>query len=468
MGLREDFAKNVRRLGIERTLSDADVILCGFSGGADSTAMLHLIRTEYPGKDVRAVHVNHMIRGDEADRDEAHCRSVCASLGVAIEVRRIDVPALAAKEKLGLEQAARNARYAVFGEILDGIRESGKSAVIATAHSADDNLETMLFNLIRGSGTRGLGGIVPERDGFVRPMLCFTAAQIRDFCRENGYAYVTDGTNADTAYTRNLIRSEVIPHLREIAPSCAESSVSAAILLRRDDAYLDSLARSVIGDESGGASAPLDALRAADDVVLSRAILMMHTAARGERTDFGSVHIGACAELIRRSDFGELSLPGKTVMHIGNGRVTFSAAKEKHAAVPFESVLGDDFEGKCEDFFFPEAGFMLRLCDGRLNIPEFSSEIENIYKISIHTSVRFDKIKGTLAVRSRRPGDVILRGGMHKSVRKLMSSAHIEDRDSLPVICDSEGILYIPYIGCRDGSEDRTGGGLTITIRRSI
>lgn len=462
----DSFRKNVAELGLDGILSAADVIVVGFSGGADSTALLHLVRGCCANAEVRALHVNHGIRGESADHDEAHCRAVCEKLGIAFVSRRSDVPAYAREMKLGIEEAARKVRYSAFDEYLAELESDGRNAVIATAHNADDNLETLIFNLIRGSGTRGLSGIAPVRGKYVRPMLCYTSDEIRKFCEENGFGYVTDETNADTKYTRNLIRSEVIPHLREIAPGCAQAALSASKLMRRDDEYLDSLALRAVGEDVTSADAKV--LRGLDDCVLSRALLRMYTNARDGRKDFGAVHLDACVNLIRASEHGELSLPGRIVMKLSGGKVSFERADDKREIHPFERELirvGEDISGAVRYFDFPDAGFCLALSDSRLPEVENPANGENIYKISIHTTISFDKIRGSIFVRNRLPGDVIVKGGMTRRVKKLLNSAHVEDRDFLPFFCDAGGIFYIPGIGLRDGMKDG-GGDLRISYWR--
>ena len=155
---------------------------------------------------------------------------------------------MAEKLSLGLEEAARTARYSAFDEYRKSLLAEGKKDVLfATAHNADDNLETLIFNLIRGSGAHGLSGIAPRRGYIVRPMLSLSSEEIRDFMRSRGESFVTDSTNADTSYTRNKIRTQVIPILRTVSPACERAAYSASLLVRRDDEYLFSEAQKAAG-----------------------------------------------------------------------------------------------------------------------------------------------------------------------------------------------------------------------------
>ena len=464
MTFREKFIASAKSALVWDALSAADVIAVGFSGGADSTVLLTLLCECFPDADVRAIHVNHMIRGEAADRDEAHCRQFCKERGIALEVRRVDVPALAEARKIGVEQAAREARYEAFDEYLASL---GEGAVLCTAHNADDSLETVIFNLIRGSGTRGMGGIAPRRGRVLRPMLSLSSAEIRAYAAEAGLPFAVDETNDDRRYTRNAIRGEVIPILRRLAPECARSAASGASLVRRDDEYLNSLASAAV---AGRDRVPLGDLRALGDAVLSRALLEMYTAARGERTDFSSVHIADCIALIRGAGHGEICLPGAISMLAECGAVRFAPTVRGKSGVEFCEVLLSEGETPCEKTVRTPA-HAVRVAPGGTNYGaadcengEISGSDINIYKKFIYITVGFDKIKGSLTVRNRRPGDTIVLRGMTRKLKKLLCDAKIPDRDRLPVFADDDGVLFVPGVGARDGAQAKDG--LTITVQR--
>ena len=173
-----EFLRAVREFDLEKRIADG--VAVGFSGGADSITLLLALRKFSSDNNfgrICAVHVNHMIRGAEADRDEAFSRQFCESIGVEfISVRR-DVPAYAKKNSLGLEEAARNIRYSIFTELLEGRNDL---SCVAVAHNATDNLETVIFNMMRGAGTRGIAGIAPVRDSVIRPLIFVPKRDILD------------------------------------------------------------------------------------------------------------------------------------------------------------------------------------------------------------------------------------------------------------------------------------------------
>ena len=203
-------------------LSPGEPVLAALSGGADSVALLRALLAL--GYSVRAFHLNHCLRGAESDRDETFCRALCERLGVPLTVERIDVRAQTAGE--GIEAAARRIRY-------ERLVAAAQGAKIATAHTADDNLETMLFHLARGTGPKGLAGIPPVRGDIIRPLIGAERAQVEAYLAELGQDFVTDSTNLSGDYTRNRIRHEVVPVLRQLNPSVCGAAARLGGLLRQ-------------------------------------------------------------------------------------------------------------------------------------------------------------------------------------------------------------------------------------------
>ena len=187
-------------------------ILVGFSGGADSSALLDMLCSyaQKSGAKIYAAHINHGIRGAEALRDEEFCRKRAQSYNIPLFVLSADVPSLAKSSGQSIELCARNIRYDFFAKIMS----ENSIPLLATAHNANDNLETVLFNLTRGSGLRGLCGIPDKRECrggmLIRPILHMSREDILKYCRENGLDYVTDSTNTDTDYTRNALTRKQI------------------------------------------------------------------------------------------------------------------------------------------------------------------------------------------------------------------------------------------------------------------
>ena len=217
-------------------------VTVALSGGADSVALLNVLLSlkDELGITVDAAHLNHMIRGAEADRDESFVRDLCRKLGVKLYVERIDIPRFAKENSMSLELAAREKRYAFLKNVSNGL--------VATAHTASDNLETLIFNITRGSGLEGLSAIPPKRDIFIRPLLLCTRQDIEKHCEQNNISYVTDSTNLQDEYTRNKIRHNVVPILKTINPSVENSVIRLTEILRENVNLIDSLANEYLSN----------------------------------------------------------------------------------------------------------------------------------------------------------------------------------------------------------------------------
>ena len=240
-----------------------DGVVVGLSGGPDSVFLLYALHTLQArmGFTLRAVHVHHGIRGAEADRDAAFSEKLCAKLVVPFQAVHVDAPSYAAQQGLSLEEAARILRY----EALETARQqlTTPTAWIAVAHHLDDQAETVLHNLVRGAGLRGLAGMENRRNHVIRPLLSIKREDILKWLEQNKIAYVTDSTNADPHYTRNRIRSTVLPELREINPEASAHIAHSAALLREADAYFHALALQYVDAHATLTGAP-DSANAVD------------------------------------------------------------------------------------------------------------------------------------------------------------------------------------------------------------
>lgn len=388
-------------------------ILVALSGGADSVCLLSALLE--CGADVSAFHLNHCIRGEEADRDEEFCRSLCNRLGVPFSSERADIPAISAEKGMGIEEAARNIRYDELKK--ESIRINAD--YIATAHNADDNVETVIFNLVRGCSLDGLCGIPKIRGNIIRPLLNSTREEIEDYLCKKGLSYVTDSTNSDITYTRNRIRHSVLPVLRSINPAVSASVARMCESIRDDKAYFESSV--AYNDTVLPAELPMS--------VLTRQISKRFN----EKTGLTLKHdrIRDIALRVKARDCVTLDLPGKVCVYIAYGSYNFDKRAEN-----------SDYRAK--------------ISLGITEIPEINVKIfygnENVYKLSTSVGLDCDKIVGALYARPRMAGDRITVFGVSKSVRKELINKKIPlyIRNTLPVICDEEGIVYVPYIGAHD------------------
>ena len=221
-----------------RLLDKKGLYLTALSGGADSVALLLVLRQL--GYSVEAIHCNFHLRGKESDRDELFCVSLCEKLGVKLHRIHFDTHEYAALHKVSIEMAARELRYQYFFQLKSDLGAAG----VCVAHHRDDSVETVLLNLVRGTGLRGLRGIQPSHDGVIRPLLCVSRQEIESFLLEEGQDYVTDSTNFETEFSRNRIRLEVLPLLREINPSASDNIFRMTQLLGEAEKLLDEVVKS--------------------------------------------------------------------------------------------------------------------------------------------------------------------------------------------------------------------------------
>ena len=284
-------------------------VLCAVSGGMDSMCLLHFM-LEQPGFRVTAAHFNHQLRGAEADRDESFVRDYCARHHVPFVSGSGDTRALAEKEGLSTEEAARRLRYAFLKETA---AERGCDAIL-TAHHADDNAETMLLNLLRGTGSAGLAGIPPVRGNICRPFLRVTRLELAEYAQNHHIPHVEDETNDDPdAAARNALRSSVLPVLRQLNPRFAENMARTASILREESDALESMARGLLDQVKelpDGVSVPCLMLTEVPAAVGERAVLQLLAQISGHRRDLTAAHVLAVLDLARgdRADL-EVTLP---------------------------------------------------------------------------------------------------------------------------------------------------------------
>jgi len=406
-------------------------VLCALSGGADSVCLLSVLREM--GVSVCAAHFNHCLRGQEADRDEEFCRELCAGLGVEFISGRGDVAAYAKEKKLGTEEAGRELRYAFLEETAEKLR----AQKIATAHNACDNAETLLLNLMRGAGTRGMGGIPPVRGRFIRPLLCVTRDEIEAYLAERGLGYVTDSSNLEDDYMRNRVRHGVLPALLELCPDFYEKAARTAELCRRDDEYLSAEAEKLI---SGG-KAEVKTLLEAPGALRTRALKMLAEGAGG-RAD--AAKVAAMEALLENPKPSAEADVGRGVkVRREYGIITAARGEKKSAFAAFSILPGEEREIQGTDFSV------------KVSRGEAGKSGKNIFYL------RPEAISGEIIVRPRKTGDEIRlsKKAARKSLKKLFIERKIPAarRQLVPIIADDKGVLAVSGFGADAGKTAETG-----------
>jgi tRNA(Ile)-lysidine synthase len=285
-------------------------VLAAVSGGLDSMCLLHFLKERGGalGFTVTAAHFNHRLRGAEADRDEEFVRSWCAANDVPFVSGSGDVRGCAKQRGLSLEEAGRELRYAFLRRTAAELN----CQWIMTAHHADDNAETMLLNLLRGTGRAGLTGIPPVRDGVCRPFLELTRADLSGYAARYAIPHVEDATNRSDEAARNVLRHQVMPVLRTLNPRAAENMSRTARILREEETVLECAASDLLASAAecgdGAREIPAETLRTAPETLASRAVLTLLAQAGGHKKDLSAAHAAEIMELVQ-TGHGEVSLP---------------------------------------------------------------------------------------------------------------------------------------------------------------
>ena len=416
-------------------LSPGETVGVGCSGGADSMCLLSLLyeSSEALGVSVHAIHVNHGIRGEEADADERFVRDYCAARSIPLHVYHADVPGIAAETGESPELCARRVRYAFFAQ--------APVDKIATAHTASDAAETLLMNLGRGSGLAGLCAIPPKRGNIIRPLIECFREETEAYCDAAGIRYVTDSTNMLDDCTRNRLRHTVIPALTESFPAFEKNALRCVSLLREDAAFLDSAAAeryaSVIDPQADALNCSQLEMEAP---AVRRRILARFLSERGA-AEAEARHILLLEARLSDRRFS-LTLPGAVTADIRDGRLTVRP--------PDKAPRADEAAFQATEISRETGGeygfgaFLLRI------VPRSAPQKSEFLKNNAFY-VDFSKIDAIIILRTRQAGDKISLAsrGCTKSLKKLMNEKKIppEERAGWPVLADSRGVIFTPCGG---------------------
>ena len=413
-------AEFIRQQGL---IAAGDEVVCAVSGGADSVALLfglYLLK-EKLGIRLSAAHFNHNLRGEESDEDEAFVREFCHHYDIELFVGSGRVTA----GKKGLEAAAREARYGFF---------EGLSGKIATAHTADDNAETVLLHLVRGTGLKGLGAIAPQRDRIIRPMLSITRQEVQAFLEEYHLGFREDSSNSTDQFLRNRLRHHVMPLLKQENPRLAENLSAMALRLRQDEQALSDLSQT---------APEVEVLRAMPPALRSRALERFLKENGVKEPE--AAHIAQAEALVfseKPSAFARF--PGGIAVSRRYGLLV----------AQWESAT-------------PEA--VCLTCPGKAEFGDYTILCEPAAEMENSAAVFTVDAVGALTVRPRRAGDAIRLSGGTKTLKKLFIDWKIPaaDRDHIPVIADERGVLAVYGIGTDKNREAKKLPAVRIKVERN-
>ncbi|MDC7279056.1 tRNA lysidine(34) synthetase TilS [Butyrivibrio fibrisolvens] len=403
-------------------LNKGDRVVLGLSGGPDSVCLFFVLlalKEEYD-LDIHAIHVNHCIREGDADEDQAYVESLCRDFEVPLKVVRADIPAMVAESGRSTEEEARMARYETFEAYameLEAEEEEG-SVKIAVAHNADDNAETVLFHMARGTGLDGMCGIVPTRGRIIRPLLEVPKAEILEFIHDNEIAYCVDETNAEVTYDRNRIRHNILPELSEINPKALEHITDMTNRLMEVADYISLEAKGLLAiAKDEGDKLRKRAFITAPRVIASQALKEYLSGFMPNQKDVSAVHIESILGLLQEEGERQVQLPYKKTLVISY----------EHLYVIDE----EDDEPK-----------------GTISYREFDLEPGMKYPTGTYTKwFDCDKISDNVVIRTRAEGDYLTidSAGNHKSIQDYFVDEKIprHKRDKIILVCDGSHVMWV-------------------------
>lgn len=415
-------------------LKGGERVIVALSGGSDSMTLLNVLyelREEY-NLTLEAAHVNHCLRGNDADADEQFARRECEKKGIVIHVLRADVRGEAEKSGETLEEAGRRIRYGFFESL-------GEDAVTATAHNLNDRIETFMFNFSRGTALKGLCSIPPVRNRIIRPLIDCSKQEILEYCSDNSIGYVTDKTNADVKYSRNRIRHNVLPELKELNPGFEMCAGRCMDSLNEDEEFLHSLAEKATDEAYCQNGYLIERLYRESGPVRKRAIRIIAENSLDIKPDSRTLETidGLIREYAENGKGSNAEISGGNTVRTRAGMLEFPKVSETQAAEQVGLKLGSNsFGNYC---------VVAELVDAdTVCLQNISKDLSLFY-------ADCGIIRENTVIRSRNPEDRISysKGNFSKALRKIQNEKAIppEERDLIPVIADEKGLLIAAYCG---------------------
>lgn len=410
-------------------LENTDTVLVGFSGGADSVCLLHILNClkDELGFKLKAAHLNHGIRGEEAKRDELFASAFCEKFNIPFNSSTFDCIGACENSDMSLEQAARKIRYEFLNSLCDG------KTKIATAHNGNDNVETVIFNLTRGASLNGACGIPVVRDNIIRPLIKCSRDEIEGYCKENGLEFVTDSTNLSDEYTRNKIRHNILPILSEINPSFTDSFMNFCESAERVNDFIASEAKNTLyAVKKHNGSLDVLKLNTYHIAVVTEVIKLLFAEISDLSLDRDKIN----KILPVLKDGGRLQIYGNIFAENVKNEFRFflKASNCKDTVIQVDKL---PFECEFNGFY--------------VNLKSYTNYSKKVNDFVLDNLIDCDKISGDLYFRTRKDGDKISlsKRKVTKTLKKLFNEENVpvENRDRLPILCDDKGVVWVYGFG---------------------
>lgn len=422
-------------------IDEFDKIIIGVSGGADSISLLYFlnsIKKQFNLK-IFATHINHCLRGDEADEDTLFVKSFCEKLNIPLEIFYYDIKKEAKNLNMSLEEAGRYFRYKAFNETL----KKYNANKIAVAHNKNDNVETFFMRLFRGSGIKGLSGIPYKRENIIRPLLNCERYLIEKYCEKNNLKFKNDSTNFKDIYTRNKIRLNLIPSIQNDFNENLIDTISNTISsFNEENIFLENMASTLFNEclkEKNKNSVSINlSLFKTYSVVMQKRILRLSLCNFSKNLyNISFEHINLILNLLSKQSGKMINLPNNIKVKITHNILYFFLEEN---TISFSYTLKED----CV-VFIKELNKYAILSKKLNNNGIFSTKV---YTISFNC----DTIKEYPVLRSKKPGDIIFINGMHKKLKKIFIDLKIPyyERNLIPVLAEKNNIIALPYLFISD------------------
>lgn len=456
-------------------LSPRDKVIVGVSGGADSVCLLHVLlelQQEYE-LSLFVVHINHGIRGKSAEEDEKYVVHLCEKYKLSYYIEHANVKELVKLEKISEEEAGRNIRYRIFEKVY----KEQKAHKIAVAHNENDQAETILMNLVRGSGIRGMSGILPQRNEIIRPLLSVSRKEIEDYLLKRKIRYQTDETNFTEQYTRNKIRLRVLDYLAKEVNSNAVSHIAATSrMLREIEEYIkregENVFLEIVTVEKGKYFLRKDQFLEKDIVLQKQVIQKILYELSGQKKNIDSTHILSVIQLFEKQVSKIIKLPYQMI-----------AKREYEGVCLFSKGVTDkntESPVRQEIIFYPlelgedkEKEIYISARKMRFKFRLFKRNLEKKVSIPKNNCTKwfdYDKISNTVVLRNRQPGDYFQNDiqGAHKKLKKYFIEEKIpqEQRHMQILLADGSHVLWI--VGRRISEYYRVEESTTTILEVSV
>lgn len=423
-------------------IKQGDKILVALSGGPDSVCLLHIL---YRLKDtfnleLGAIHINHMLRGEEADNDEKYIIKLCDKLGINHYVKRINIEYVARDTNVSLEVAGRNERYKAFEEI----REKYEYDKIAVAHNANDQAETVLMRIMRGTGLEGLTGIKAKRiDGIIRPILCLNREEIEEYCEKNNLNPRIDASNYERIYSRNKVRLDILPYMREnFNKDIVDTLNRMTLLLQKDNEFIEEYSNRCynIYCENYGEKIKIskNLFEKEMDSIITRVLIKVFKEISNSHQNFEMKHIYEIVNLAKKGTGKKINLTNKIICENLYGDIIF-IKEEKSKEKIDNNIIKINKQDISNKVAFDDYIIKFEIVENK-NKVEFSKN--NLIKL-----FDYDNIEKEIIIRYRKDGDKITPLGMNgsKKLKDIFIDLKIprENRNTIPIVCFDDNISWV-------------------------